>query len=142
MGKSMKTAAIVQARMGSTRFPNKVMKLIEGIPMVEILLKRLKEAKEIDEIILATSSDAKNIPLVEHVQKLGFQVYQGSEEDVLGRYYHAASLCSADLVVRITGDCPLVDPELVDQMVRECKKERVDYFSNVFPPTYPDGLDI
>jgi len=138
----MKVVAIVQARMGSTRLPNKVMKKINGVPMIEILLARLSQSKELDQIVVATSTDAKNVPLVEHVQSLGYACEQGSENDVLERYVNAARAHHADLIVRITGDCPLVDPELVDECVRRFLAAGVDYFSNINPPTYPDGLDI
>jgi glutamate-1-semialdehyde 2,1-aminomutase len=138
----MKVVALVQARMGSTRLPDKVMKPIGGIPMIELLLSRLSRAKEIDEIVVASSVDERNQPLVEHVRKLGFACEQGSENDVLDRFIQAARAHQADVVVRITGDCPLVDPELVDEAVRRFKTSGVDYFSNVAPPTYPDGLDI
>ncbi len=138
----MKIVALVQARMGSTRLPNKVMKLIGGIPMIELLLTRLARSKEIDQIIVATSVDERNLPLVKHIHSLGFACEQGSENDVLDRYVQAARKHSADIVVRITGDCPLVDPDLVDEVIRQFKSANVDYFSNVDPPTYPDGLDI
>ncbi len=138
----MKTVAIVQARMGSTRLPNKVMKKINGVPMIELLLARLSQSKELDQILVATSIDPKNIPLVEHVKSLGFACEQGSENDVLERYVNAAKAHHADIVVRITGDCPLVDPALVDECVRRFRASSLDYFSNMNPPTYPDGLDI
>jgi len=138
----MKITAIVQARMGSTRLPNKVMKTIGGIPMIELLLTRLAKAKEIDQIIVATSIDDRNLPLVEHIRMLGYTCEQGSENDVLDRYVQSAKKHNVDVVVRITGDCPLVDPELVDEVIRSFKAANVDYFSNTNPPTYPDGLDI
>ena len=138
----MKIIAIVQARMGSTRLPNKVMKTIGGVPMIELLLSRLSKAKEISQIIVATSIDERNKPLVDHVRKLGYTCEQGSENDVLDRYVQAAKKHHADVVVRITGDCPLVDPELVDDTILRFKAANVDYFSNTNPPTYPDGLDI
>ncbi len=138
----MKTIAIVQARMGSTRLPNKVMKPIRGIPMIEILLSRLALAKEVDQIIVATSVDERNLPLVEHVRKLGYACEQGSENDVLDRYVQAAKKHQADVVVRITGDCPLIDPGLVDQVIAAYEAQGVDYATNTLPPTYPDGLDI
>ena len=138
----MKTVAIVQARMGSTRLPNKVMKPICGVPMIEILLARLSRAKQVDEVVLATSMAERNQPLVEHVHKLGFSCVRGSEDDVLARYLQAAREHEADVLLRITGDCPLVDPALVDQAIRKLHACRVDYLSNVDPPTYPDGLDI
>lgn len=138
----MKTVAIVQARMGSTRLPNKVMKPIAGVPMIELLLARLSRAAELDEIVVATSEDARNQPLAEHVGSLGYRCCRGSEDDVLARFVAAAQESAADIVVRITGDCPLVDPALVDEAIRGFRAAGVDYFSNIAPPSYPDGLDI
>ena len=138
----MTVIAIVQARMGSTRLPNKVMKPINGVPMIELLLARLSRSKEIDQIVVATSINAENQPLVEHISALDYSCEQGSEDDVLDRYVQAAKAHHADVVVRITGDCPLVDPELVDECIRRFRAVNVDYFSNTNPPTYPDGLDI
>jgi glutamate-1-semialdehyde 2,1-aminomutase len=138
----VKTVAIVQARMGSTRLPNKVMKLIGGAPMIEVLLTRLAKATEVNEIVVATSVDPCNQPLAEHVNSLGYKCYRGSENDVLDRYLQAAKSANADVIVRITGDCPLVDPVLVDEVIKQFKNAGVDYFSNTDPPTFPDGLDI
>lgn len=138
----MKVVAIVQARMGSTRLPNKVMKPIGGVPMIEVLLARLARAKEVNEFMVATSEDPRNQPLADHVNALGYKCYRGSESDVLDRYVQAAKSANADIVVRITGDCPLVDPALVDDAIRQFKASNVDYFSNTAPPTFPDGLDI
>jgi glutamate-1-semialdehyde 2,1-aminomutase len=138
----VKIVAIVQARMGSTRLPNKVMKVIDGVPMIELLLARLSQSKELDQIIVATSTDAKNLPLLEHVVACGYACEQGSENDLLERYVNTAKKHLADIVVRITGDCPLVDSELVDECIRRFKLEQVDYFSNLSPATYPDGLDV
>lgn len=138
----MKVVAIVQARMGSTRLPNKVMKPIGGVPMIELLLARLAKSTQISQIVLATSTDERNTLLVEHVQKLGYTCVRGSERDVLDRYLVAARLADADVVVRITGDCPLIDPALVDQVITLFKAQSVDYLSNTTPASYPDGLDI
>lgn len=138
----MKVVAIVQARMGSTRLPNKVMKPVVGRPMIELLLARLARCREIDQILVATSVDERNLPLVEHVRSLGYACEQGSETDVLDRYIQAARSHQADVIVRITGDCPLVAPDLVDECIRRFRSADVDYFSNVVPSTYPDGLDI
>ena len=138
----MKVVAIVQARMGSTRLPNKVMKSIGGVPMIELLLNRLARSKEVNQIVVATSIDGRNLPLVAHVRQLGYSCEQGSENDVLDRYVRAAKKHLADVVVRITGDCPLVDPDLVDEFIRRFKVENLDYLSNTNPPTYPDGLDV
>jgi glutamate-1-semialdehyde 2,1-aminomutase len=128
--------------MGSTRLPNKVMKPIGGTPMIELLLARLSRAKEVDEIIVATSIDESNQILADHVRSLGYACSRGSENDVLDRYVQAARMVGADVVIRITGDCPLVDPSLVNEAVRQFEAAGVDYFSNIAPPTFPDGLDI
>lgn len=138
----MKIVAIVQARMGSTRLPNKVMKPIVGLPMIELLLKRLSRAEQVDQIVVATSIDPRNEPLADHIRSLGYTCEQGSENDVLERYLKAAQSNHADVVVRITGDCPLIDPELVDKMILAFKSQQIDYLSNTAPATYPDGLDI
>ena len=115
----MKVVAIVQARMGSTRLPNKVMKLINGVPMIELLLGRLSKATLIDQIVVATSIDDRNKVLVDHVQKIGYACEQGSENDVMDRYIQAGKKYQADIIIRITGDCPLVDPALVDECVQQ-----------------------
>jgi len=138
----MKSLAIVQARMGSTRLPDKAMKRIAGVPMIELLLRRLSHAARLDGIALATSVDVRNDPLAAHVQALGFEVFRGSEHDVLDRYYQAAVTRQPDVVIRITGDCPLMDPALVDEVIEARESSCVDYASNVDPPSYPDGLDI
>ncbi|WP_096697335.1 aminotransferase class III-fold pyridoxal phosphate-dependent enzyme [Polaromonas sp. AER18D-145] len=137
----MKTVAIVQARMGSTRFPNKVMRPICGTPMIGLLLERLAKAKLVDQIVLATSQDPRNDALARYVRELGYVVYRGSEDDVLDRYYQAAKEVGADTVVRITGDCPLLDPALVDAVIEKFRESGADYAANTSPPTYPDGLD-
>ena len=108
----MKVLAIVQARMGSTRLPNKVMREVGGIPLIELLLTRLSQSTAIDQIVLATSIDPKNTPLVKHVESLGYQSFQGSENDVLERFVFAAQQFAGDIIIRITGDCPLIDPQL------------------------------
>ena len=138
----MRVIAIVQARLGSTRLPNKVLKKINGKSLIEILLLRLSEAKEIDDIIVATPTSTINDILVSHVKALGFKCYQGSENNVLKRYVEAAQKYNADVVVRITGDCPLVDPKIVDLCINIFKKNRFDYVSNTLEPTFPDGLDV
>jgi len=137
----MKVLAIVQARMGSTRFPGKVMRPILGVPLIEILLQRLARAQTLDKILLATSSDPRNQPLIEHVRSLGYEVFEGSESDVLDRYDQAARPHCPDAVVRITGDCPLIDPAVVDAVVSTFQSAGKDYVGNLEPPTFPDGLD-
>ena len=138
----MKIIAIIQARMGSTRLENKVMKPINAKPMIELLLMRLAKSKLIQKIVVATSKDKKNLPLIKHVENLGFSCEQGSEDDVLDRYIQVAESNQADVVVRITGDCPLVDSILVDKCIEKFIQLDVDYCSNINPPTFPDGLDV
>jgi len=128
--------------MGSTRLPGKVMYSIHGVPMIELLLSRLAQAKRIDTMIVATSKNPENKPLIEHVRSLGLDVFEGSENDVLERYYNAAKPYQPDVVVRITGDCPLVDPQLVDSLIASFSSQKVDYLTNTNQPSYPDGLDI
>lgn len=138
----MTVVALVQARMGSKRLPSKVMRPLCGTPMIELLLSRLSGARRVDRIVLATSEAAVNQPLADHVASLGYAVARGSEDDVLDRFLQAGRAYGAEVIVRITGDCPLVDPALVDAAVEGFEKAGVDYFSNISPPTYPDGLDI
>jgi len=138
----VRVVALIQARMGSTRLPNKVMKEITGKPMIQLLLERLSQSKEINEIVIASSIDKKNDTLDTFVSDLGYVCSRGSENDVLSRFYSAAKESCANVVVRITGDCPLVDSNLVDQVIQKYKSANVDYVSNISPPTFPDGLDI
>ena len=138
----MKVLAIVQARMGSTRLPDKVMRKVDGVTLIGLLLTRLSESKAIDQIVVATSIDSANDPLVRHVNDLGYETFQGSEQDVLDRFYFAAKQFAGDIVIRITGDCPLTDPLLVDEAIEKFTTSGVEYLCNTSPPTYPDGLDI
>ena len=138
----MKVVALVQARTGSVRLPQKVLKPILNKPMIELLLSRLSRSTELDEIVVATSKEKRDDKLESTVESLGFKCTRGSEKDVLDRFYKSAKFLEADVIVRITGDCPLVDSYLVDECIREYKKQEVDYFSNIDPVTFPDGLDI
>jgi len=128
--------------MGSTRLPNKVMRTICDVPMIGLLLARLSNAESLDEIVLATSEDVRNDALIGYVSKLGYKTLRGSEDDVLDRYYRAAKMVDAGMIVRVTGDCPLIDPALVDATVEEFRQADADYATNTLPPTYPDGLDV
>ena len=138
----MRVLALVQARMDSKRLPGKVMRNICGMPMIEVLLARLSRAKNLDQIIVVTSRSPANETFARYVSNLGYSCELGSENDVLDRYIHAAKKYEADAVVRITGDCPLVDPRLVEEVIDCYKKSAVDYVSNTNPATYPDGLDV
>lgn len=137
-----KVLAVVQARMGSTRLPGKVMKPLAGKTLIEVLISRLRKAKTLDEVLVATTTERRDDVLAAHCKSKRIPVFRGSSEDVLKRYVDACRKYSASVVVRITGDCPLVDPHLVDLLIRSFAKQRVDYLSNTNPPSYPDGLDI
>ena len=138
----MNIVAIVQARMGSTRFPGKVMLQTNGLTLIQILLERLSESEEITKIVVATTFESNDNPLANHVRSLGYDCEKGSESDVLDRYVTAARAHAADIVIRITGDCPLIDAKLVDLCIREFKQKKIDYLSNNHPPSFPDGLDV
>jgi glutamate-1-semialdehyde 2,1-aminomutase len=138
----MKILAIVQARMGSSRLPGKVMKRIEGRPAIKLLLERLKLSKKIDQIVVATTNNDVDIPLKEYLISQGFLCETGSENNVLERFVSVSRKYEASVVVRITGDCPLIDPSLVDDAIEYFLKENLDYVTNSNPPSYPDGLDI
>ena len=138
----MKTVAIIQARMGSTRLPGKVISKIQDYSMLEIIYKRLKKSKGVDKIIIATTSLDKDNEIEDLCIKNRIDFYRGSEKNVLKRFYEAAKLFQADTVIRITADCPLVDARLVDEAINLFYDKNVDYLSNVNPPTYPDGFDI
>lgn len=137
-------AAIIQARMSSTRLPGKVLKKIGGKTLLEVLIERLRQAKKIDKIVVATSTNKENKAIVDLAKKIKCPYFTGSENDVLDRIYKAAKKFKADTVIRITADCPFHDPELIDNIIDFYFKNRnkYDYVSNVDPPTFPDGLDF
>ena len=140
----MKTALIVQARMASTRLPGKIMKEVLGKTLLEYQLERLLRVKQADQVIIATTDHGEEQPIVDLCQRMGVPYFRGSEEDVLARYYGAATQYHADVVVRITSDCPLIDPAVVDEVIGFylAHKEDYDYVSNTFPElTYPRGMD-
>ncbi|MBK3494836.1 glycosyltransferase family protein [Viridibacillus sp. YIM B01967] len=136
----MKIVGIVQARMGSTRLPGKVMKEINGIPLLEYQIERMQRSKLIDEIVIATTSD-NNDPIIQLCTKLNVSYFEGSEQDVLERYYNAAEQYDADLVVRMTSDCPLIDPEIIDSVIQYYCNNEYDYVSNTQTRTFPRGMD-
>lgn len=138
----MRKVCIVQARLNSSRLPGKVLYELGGLPMIGFLLHRLQRSRTLDEVVLATSVEPANDALAATVQSMGFAVFRGPEDDVLARYAGAALAHGADIVVRVTGDCPLVDPELIDRLVARVKSRACDFCTNVKPPTWPDGLDL
>ncbi len=134
-----KTIIIIQARLTSSRFPNKVLQKIGNFPLIEFLIKRLKSSKEIDQIIVAAPNNKKNKFIKKYIKNT--KLFFGSENDVLDRFYKTAKKFRAKNVVRVCGDCPFVDSTIVDNMVKIFKKEKFDYVSNTIKPTFPDGLD-
>ncbi len=135
---------IIQARMGSTRLPGKVLKKVLGKTMLEHQIERVKRAKTIDRIILATTDRLEDKKIVRLAGKLKIDVFAGSEADVLDRYYQTAMKFGVrDTILRLTGDCPLTDPGIIDDVVRLYLKNKktCQYASNVGLPTFPDGMD-
>lgn len=139
----MKVAAIIQARMGSTRLPGKVLKKVKGKTLLEYQIERVKRAQTINEIIIATTLNKEDDQIVELCEQLSIQYYRGFEEDVLSRYYEAAMKFNVDVIVRLTSDCPVIDPEVIDQVVSHYVKNQnmYDYVSNTLVRTYPRGMD-
>lgn len=144
MNKKGKVVAVVQSRMGSSRLPGKVMKEICGIPMLLLMLERLSNAKLVDEIVVATTTN-KNDDVIYNLAKInGYSVFRGNELDCLDRHYQVAKHFNADFVAKITPDCPLIDPVITDKVIDFFLKnvDKYDYVSNVHPATFPDGLDV
>ena len=139
--KKQNTVAIIQARLTSSRFPNKILQKIENITLIELLISRLKKSKYLDKIVLAIPKNKKNKLLRNKIKK-NIDIFAGSEKDVLDRYFQAAKKFKAKTIVRICGDCPLIDPKVVDKIVNFYQKNDFDYVSNTIKPTYPDGLDV
>lgn len=139
----MKKAIIIQARMTSTRLPGKVMREVLGKPLLQIQLERLVHAGNVDEIIVATTTNDTDRPIVELCNSLSIPIFRGSEEDVLERYYQAATEYNVDIVIRITSDCPVIDPRVVEQVIDYylANQDSVDYVSNTGVRTYPRGMD-
>lgn len=140
-----RAVAVVQARMGSTRLPGKVMLPLGGVPALAFMLRRVGRARAIDEVIVATTISESDDVIAELAKRSSVAVRRGSEDDVLDRFHAAVAdlgLADEDVVVRLTGDCPFIDPEVIDDVVRVARDHPdVDYVSNVSPPTFPDGLD-
>ncbi len=137
--------AIIQARMSSSRLPKKVLIDIEGTPSLKFMIDRVKKSKLIDKIIVATTNNEKDNEIVKFCYDNDIFCYRGSENDVLDRYYQSAKEHQATTIVRLTSDCPLIDPNLIDQTINLYNQENVDYASNTVPPDkkkYPDGSDV
>lgn len=138
----MTAVAIVQARMGSTRLPGKVLMDIAGRTMLARVIERTRRARRVERVVVAATVDARDEPIVEECRRIDVPVVRGSEQDVLDRYHRAAEEYAADPVVRITSDCPLLEPTVVDQVLEAFQEERPDYASNVLERTFPQGLDV
>ena len=138
----MTTLIIVQARMTSTRLPGKVLLPLAGEPMLTRLVERLRRVQRADGIVIATTTNATDDPIAALCSQLGVPCHRGSEHDVLSRYADAARLHGADVVVRITSDCPLIDPSLIDQVIAVHEEGYSDYVSNMLPPTWPYGMAV
>ena len=137
----MKITTIIQARMGSTRLPGKVMKDLGGETVLARVVHRVRRAKLSGEVIVATTSKSTDDLIVKECQRLSVSCFRGEETDVLDRYYHAAEAAGAEAIVRITSDCPLIEPEITDNIIRAFLEEQPDYASNALQRTYPRGLD-
>ena len=138
----MKILLIVQARMTSTRLPGKVLLPLAGESMLTCLIERLRRVQRADGIVIATTTNATDDPIAALCDKLVVPCHRGSEHDVLSRYAEAARLHGADVVVRITSDCPLIDPALIDQVIAVYVEGDSDYVSNMLPPTWPYGMAV
>ncbi len=133
---------ITQARTGSTRLPGKVLMEVNGTPLLKIHLDRLKKSKKVDKIIVATTICVEDNIIEELATEWGYEVFRGSENDVLDRFYQAVKSINPLWVVRVTSDCPLIDPMLVDKVIEFTKSNNKDYGSNVIEETFPDGQDV
>lgn len=137
----MKYLAIIQARMSSSRLPGKVMQEINGIPSIKFQIDRLQKAK-IDSIVVATSTHESDDELVDYLTSLNVDVRRGSLDDVADRFLNVLHEYKPDNFLRLTADCPLVMPLLVNEMLDVFEADKTDYLSNTAPPTFPDGLDV
>ncbi len=137
----MKVNAIIQARCGSTRLPGKIFMAINGKPLLWHVVNRLKYAELIDDIIVATTKDSKDDATEEWCNENEIKCYRGSEDDVLNRFYNAAVAFPCDVIVRVTADDPFKEPTIVDKIIKKLIDENLDLSCNVFPPSFPEGLD-
>ena len=138
----MSTLAIVQARMSSTRFPGKVLEDLQGAPMIIRQLERIQRATSLDQVVVATTTDPSDDPLVEILEQAHIQYVRGDLDDVLGRFIKVIDEFNPEVVIRLTADCPLASPQVIDEVVTAFLNSDVDYLSNTMKPTYPDGIDV
>ena len=135
----MKVLTIIQARMGSSRLPKKVLMNIEGKFLLQHIIEFVKHSELTDKIVVATSTSSEDDKIIELCKSLNVDYFRGSKEDVLGRYYECANHFQGDIIVRITADNPLIDPTLIDKAVKICKEGQCDYVSNMINQSYPLG---
>ncbi len=139
----MNKVVIVQARLGSTRLPSKVLKDLSGKPVLYHVLERIKKTKLVDNIVIATTDLDSDEPLIEYLRENKIDYYRGSSEDVLSRYYESALQYKADIIIRITSDCPLIDPIVIDEIINiYLENNNYDYVSNTLMRSFPRGLDV
>lgn len=138
------TVGMIQARMGSTRLPGKVLLRAAGKTFLEHLVERLAQAETLQDVVMLTSTETHDDPIADIAKRLGIRLFRGSELDVLDRYYQAAVHFKIDHIIRITADCPLIDPRIVDRIVKEAKTRlrEFDLVTNRYPLTFPDGMDV
>lgn len=138
----MKILAITQARIGSTRLPEKILKTINGVSLLEMHLTRIQQSKLISKLKVATTIETDSNKIVSVCQKLGIEVHKGSLNNVLDRFYETALPEGPDWVVRLTSDCPLIDALEIDKVIQFAIDKDLDYASNTLTPTFPDGIDV
>jgi spore coat polysaccharide biosynthesis protein SpsF (cytidylyltransferase family) len=138
----MSAVAFIQARMSSSRFPGKVLETLGGLPMIVYMARRARRARLLDEVVVVTSTDASDDAMVEALAAHSVPCFRGDLHDVLRRFADAAAKYPADEVVRLTGDCPLIDPGIIDAVLGARRAARADYASNIDPPSFPDGVDV
>lgn len=140
----MQFSIIIQARLGSSRLPGKVLRNYKNYNLLYVLIQRLKRSKKINDIIVATTTQKEDDKIVKFCLINSIKYFRGPKNNVLRRYYNAAKKFNVKNIVRITSDCPFIDPKILDKMVLEFKKKKLDYLSNTYPEpsSYPDGMDI
>ena len=137
----MNIIAVTQARYGSTRLPAKVLKKVGNETLLDVHLQRILQAKQITTLVVATTKEEGSEEIVRIAERNGALCYKGSTDDVLERFYFAVKDLNPDYVVRLTSDCPLIDPHVIDKIIIDCISSNCDYASNTLKPTYPDGID-
>lgn len=138
----MKIVATIEARMGSSRLPGKVLKKFGDRASLELMIERIKKSKLLNEVVIATTTSAQDDKIVELAERISCKYFRGSENDVLDRVLMAAQSVGADIIVELTGDCPFLDGELIDEAVQAYLDKKVDYFYNRLTPGLPDGFDV